>query len=367
MLIAVALLCSPAHALVSLNDGSDRLYVTGTASMAYDSNISAHAGGEGDFIYSAGLILEYARRAGWIGVNASVALNASRFGDDTTQNFNNPAFIAEFIKSGGRTTGSLKLSAIRESEADALAGIRTQSWNYDGDFKFKYPVIERYSFSGNFGYTDKVYEQPTVLTDLQTYTAGTDLLYALTSDRDLMAGYQFRRSDTSSDSSFDDHSFTVGVSGRILAKLNGSVRAGYEVRSPRGVSSDGDYKGLTASGSLTWTISRKTSLTGTLSRDVSVTANNQSVNTTAASLGVQRTLTDKFSLTGNAGVGESHFLNAVDAGRHDEYFTWGTGLKYKMNEHLDSALAYVFDENWSTLSYSAFTRHTITVSLSSRW
>ena len=367
-LLALAVLTGlPARAFISLNDGSDHLYATGTASLAYDSNIFAHAGGEGDYIYSAGLILEYSRRAGLIGVNASVAVNASRFGSNTTQDFNNPAFTAEFIKSGGRTTGSLKLLAARESQADAVAGIRTESWNYDAGLKFKYPVIERYSFSGNLDYADRVYDQPTALTDLQTYTAGTDLLYALTSTRDLLAGYQFRHSQTSSASSFDDHSFTVGVSGRILAKLNGSLRAGYEVRSPRGATNDGAYRGLTASGSLTWTVSSKLTMNGQVSRDVSVTANNQSVNTTSASLGLNYTLRDNLSLTGTAGGGQSRFLDAIDASRHDEYLTWGTGLKYKMNEHLDTSLNYLFDQNWSTFSYSDFTRHMITVSLSSRW
>jgi hypothetical protein len=366
-LLLAVLTSLPAHAFISLNEGSDHLYATGTASLAYDSNIFAHAGGEGDYIYSAGLMMEYSRRAGLIGVNASVAINASRFGRNPTQDFNNPAFTAEFIKSGGRTTGTLKLLAARESQADVVAGIRTESWNYDAGFKFKYPVIERYSFSGNLDYIDRVYDQPTALTDLQTYTAGTDLLYALTSARDLVAGYQFRRSETSSASSFDDHSFTAGVSGRILAKLNGSLRAGYEVRSPRGATTDGAYRGLAASGSLTWSVSRTLTVNGQVSRDVSVTANNQSVNTTSGSLGLNYALRDNLSLTGTAGGGQSHFLDAIDAGRHDEYLTWGAGLKYKMNEHLDTSLNYIFDQNWSTFSYSDFTRHMITVSLSSRW
>jgi hypothetical protein len=366
-LLALALLVSPARALVTLNDGTDHIYVTATASTAYDSNIFARAGGEGDWIYGAGLLVDYSRRAGWIGFDASVGVNASRFGNNTTQDFNDPAFTATFLKTGGHTTGSLNLSATRESDADALIGFRTQSWNYLAELKAKYPVIERYSVSGDFAYFDRVYDHPTSLTDLATYTAGTDLLYALTTNRDLVAGYQFRRSETSSNSSYDDHSFTAGLSGHILPKLTGSIRAGYEIRNPRGASTDGKYQGLTASGSVIWTPSRKLTLTGEVSRDTSVTADNQSVDTTAATFTGQYALTDRFSATANAGTGRSRFLGAADAGRHDEYFTWGTGLKYTMNEHLDASLAYLFDENWSTLGYSNFTRHTITLTLSSRW
>ncbi len=282
--LAFVLLASPALALVSLNDGDDHLFVTVSGSAEYDSNIFANSHAEGDFILSAGFILDYTRRAGWIGVNASVGVNASRFGSNTTQNFNDPSFTAEFVKSGGRTTGSLKLSAIHESEADVVVGERTQSWNYTGDFAFKYPVIERYSFSGRLGYYDREYEQPTALTNLETFTAGADLLYALTSTRDLVAGYEYRRSETSANSSYDDHSVTAGVSGRILSKLNGSLRAGYEIRNPRGTTTDGDYHGLTASASVAWTVSQRVTVTGVLSRDNSVTAADQSVNTTAATV-----------------------------------------------------------------------------------
>ena len=359
------MLVSPAQALVSLNDGTDHIYVTGSGAVSYDSNIFGHAGSEGDTICSAGVLLEYHRRAGYIGVNATLALNAARFGRNTGENFNDPKLEAEFIKPGGRTTGDLKLRAARETEADALANERTQSWNYDAAFDVKYPVIQRYSFAGHFAYSDRVYDT-SLLANLETYTAGADLLYALTSVRDLVAGYQFRRSTTSADSTFNDHSFTVGVTGRILAKLSGTIRAGYEVRSPLDATG-GDYRGLTASGAVVWNVSKKTSVTGRVSRDTSVTANNQSVNTTAVEISFQKALNDKFSVSGSIGAGQSRFLDAVDAGRHDEYFTWGTGLKYKMNEHLDSSLSYAFTQNQSTFSYSDFTRHVVTLTLSSRW
>jgi hypothetical protein len=366
-LLAIGLLCSPARALVSLNDGADHLYVTGTGSVAYDSNIFARAGSEGDFISSAALLLEYTRRAGLIGLNASVGVNASRFGDNTTQDFTNPVFNAEFVKSGGRTTGALKLSAARESEADALIGERTQSWSYLGDFTFKYPVIERYSFSGDLAYLNRVYDQPTALTDLKTYTVGANLLYALTSTRDLVAGYQFRRSETSSSSAYDDHSFTLGVAGQILPKLSGTVNAGYESRQARGNSTDGDYQGLTASGTLTWTVSRRLSVTGELSRDTSVTAGDQSVDSSTVGLTAQYTVNEKLAFLGNVGAGKNRFLNSLDAGRHDEYITGGTSVKYKFNTHLDCSLAYLYDRNWSTVSDSNFTRNTVTLQLSSRW
>ena len=266
--VAAALFCPPTQALVSFNDGTDHLYATGTVSMAYDSNIYAHAGGDGDYIYSAGVVLEYIRRAGMIGVDASVALNASRFGTNTSENFNNPKLVAEFTKASGRTTGSLALGAARESEADLVANLRATSWNYTGDLKFKYPVITRYSLSGNLGYTDRIYDDTSLVSNLRTYELGADLLYTLQPNRELLAGYSFRNSDTSSSTAYDDQSFTVGLTGRILARLDGSLRAGYQVRTPAGSTSGGGYKGPTAAGTVTWSLSKKLSLSGLVSRDV---------------------------------------------------------------------------------------------------
>jgi hypothetical protein len=367
LLAAVLLLSTPLRALVTLDDGADRLFITGTASVAYDSNIFAHMDGAGDTIYSAGVVLEYTRRAGMIAVDATLAVDASRFGSNTTQNFNDPHFKAEFKKSTGRTTGSLVFGVARQSEADEVANLRTESWNYNADLTFKYPVIERYSFSGHLNYTDRNYIDNNLLADLRTYVVGTDLLYAIDSGRSLMAGYQYRHEETSLNSTFADQSFTVGVSGRVYSKVTGSVRAGYQVRSPLGSTTDGGFRGLTASVEASVPLTKQLRVSVELSKDVGVTADNQSTDSLSSGLSADYTLNDKFSINGNLGAGRNDFLSLASAGRRDTYFSWGTGLKYKMNGHLDASLAYVYDENWSTLSYSDFTRHIVTLTLSSRW
>ena len=365
---ASSILCLPARALVTLNDGKDHIFVTGTVSMAYDSNIYAHAGPDtGDTIYSAGLLFEYTRKAGWIGVNGSVGLDVSHFGKNQNEDFSDPRFNLELNKTTGRTTGALTLSAARENRADDAANLRDQSWNYAADLNFKYPVIERYSISGDVGYTDCVYDNTTALSNLSTYTAGADLLYAFTSERDLLAGYRYRYSQTSSDAAFDDNSFTAGVSGKIVSRLNGSIRAGYEVRTPRAGSKDGSYKGLTASGAVTFTATKRLSLTGEVSKDTSVTSTNLSVDTLSADLNAQYVFNSKLSVSADTGVGDSRFLGLTGDGRRDEYFTWGCGLTYTMMAHLKAALAYSYYQNWSTLSYADYTRNSFTLTLTSRW
>src|SRR5262245_50475691 len=91
VVLAATLACPPAQALVTLNDGRDRIFVTGTFGATHDSNVFANNQNQGDVVYTSSIIAEYTRRAGWIGVNGSVALTSSSFGDHRDQNFNNPS------------------------------------------------------------------------------------------------------------------------------------------------------------------------------------------------------------------------------------------------------------------------------------
>src|ERR1035437_3813113 len=127
LLLAVIIGCAPAHALVTLNfnDVHDHVYMTATLGATHDSNVTASNGGQGDFVYSTGLQAEYTRRAGWIGVNANMAVNSSHFATLKGEDFSNPSFGVEFTKQSGRTTGALTLSAARLSRADSALNVRT--------------------------------------------------------------------------------------------------------------------------------------------------------------------------------------------------------------------------------------------------
>ena len=79
LLLITALACSPAHALVTFDDGHDKIYVTGSVTVSRDSNVFANSDNRGDYVYSSALSAEYTRRAGWIGVNANAAVGSSHF------------------------------------------------------------------------------------------------------------------------------------------------------------------------------------------------------------------------------------------------------------------------------------------------
>jgi Putative beta-barrel porin 2 len=365
--LALAQLSSlSAFALVRFNEGRDQIFVNASVSIGFDSNIFANSSNEGDIVTNSTFGLEYARRAGMISVNGRADWNLGSFASNSDSDFANPSLGLEFVKNSGRTTGSVTLGASRESQADPNIGQRTDSWNYNAGLNWKYPVIERYSLAGSFGYGLVDYSDNSAgLVDLNTYSASIDLFYAYTSQRDLFVGYRIRESDTSSNGSSTDHAFTAGVSGKILAKLNGTVRAGYQIRqeSPSGET----FGSINASASTTWTVNKRFTLTGTLTKDFSTTATDSSVDTLAFNLDAQYVLTNRWSLYTGFGVGYSDFLSGIDSGRHDYYFTWSTGISYSLNDHFKASLTYSYFQNWSNRTNSTFDRNSLTLNLSTRW
>lgn len=380
--LAPLLVCPPVHALVALNDGRDRIYLTGTLSAGHDSNIHASSENRGDAVYSSRVVAEYSRRAGWIGVNGSVSVHAARFAEFEEEDYTNPSYRLEFTKQSGRTTGALSLSAARETRADAAVNVRSTSWNYDTTLHFKYPIVGLYTLTGGASYNSREYVDANALADLYTYTASVDLMRMLGAERDLMAGYRYRYNETSFDSVSRDHSLTVGVTGKVVRSISGSLRAGYQVRSLESPRQDnrGTFGAWTASGALTYLLNKKTSLSAQLSKDFSITAKDSSVDVTAASLSAQYAFNSRWSLSASGSSGRSRFLG--DAGRlvlqggpapllgpsrADTYVSWDAGVSYSLNEHLKASASYVWFQNWSTSDYADFVRSSWTASVSSRW
>ena len=373
--LAIAVGANTAKALVSLEDGLDHVFVTGTFGIAYDSNVFTNKTSGGDTTMNYGVTVEFNRQAGWIGVNASIAWSGSNFAHDTTQNFLNPAYNAEFTKQTGRTTGSLTLGAQRQSRADVAVNLRDTSWNYNAGLNFKYPVIDRYSFSGSLAYGLTDYTDKALFTNLATYSASLDLYYVLSDARDLFGGYRYRYSQSTKNTFDVDHALTAGVSGKVAGPFNGSLRVGYQIREDHAAMVS-TYPALTAAGSLTWDINRKLSTTISLSKDFSTTATDISLDQDTADLNAQYALNSQFSITGGVGVGLTDYLgsqgvvNLTIPGspqRRDEYFTWNAGVNYTLSQHLKASLAYTFYENWSNLDYAVFSRNNWTLTISSRW
>lgn len=370
LLLVGGIASTPAHGLVTFNSGHDHLYVTGTVGVGYDSNIFANNQSDGSTIIIASVLAEYARRAGWIAVNGSVEVEASRFEGHAGENFTNPKLSLEFMKQGGRTTGSLLLTAARESRADPTVNLRNESWNYGASLSAKYPVIERYTLSGSISYSLVDYLDNRLYVDLRSYGASADLFYVLSKERDLIVGYRYRDNESSINTTTEDHALTAGVSGRIVRGYNGSLRFGYQTRRAR---ASGSFDSWTGSASVTHGFSKKLSMSLIGSKDFSTTATNVNVDVTTFSTDLQYVFNARWASHGGLAYSQTRFLgpNGIDvaSGRHreDSMIQADAGLTYSANEHLKLSLNYLWSQNWSTTAYSDFIRTSWSLNLTSRW
>ena len=377
---AVAALAGPARALVTLNDGTDKIYVSGTFSMGYDTNISASSDNTSDTVTSASMSLQYQRRAGLIGVNANVNFALSQFLKNKTYNSLNPTYSIEFDKTTGRTTGTLNINAVRSSQTDAAVNLYTTSWNYTAGLNIHYPIIDRYSMAGSFTYGLLDYTQTSgqPLSNLSTYASNLSLFYILSDERDLFLGSTYRVSQSSSNTSSTDEGLNVGIHGKVFWEFNGSLNVGYMVRKPQGVADPeapplGSYHDITANASVNWNANRKLAFTGSLSKDFSTTATDATTDTLAASLDATYSVNARLSAGTGIGGGETRFfgpgglLAATNQERIDYYFTWSASVSYSFSERLHASLSYAYFKNWSNLGFATFVRNTLTLTLSSRW
>jgi len=363
--MALSAMASPAYALFNLNDGRTRIFVTSSVSATYDSNLYASSGGNGDMVYAWDLSTELTRNAGLIGINASVGFNASDFGKYTEENFRNPRIQAEFTKKTGRLTGGLSLGLARQNRADAAANLREASWSYDAALNLNYPVLAgRYSVSGNFTYNWNDYIDNSVVVDVRSFGAGSDLNYILGDTRTLFAGYHFKRDTTSAAEKNLDHAVTVGFTDRLFARINTTFRAGYVFRKSEGLTKD-RFNSWTSVVAANWNPSRRLTFGSQVTKDFSTTSTNVSANTLAAGLNAGFDASAMLSFSAGLNWSTSSFLGDAGAGRKDSSLSWNAGVSQLLfNRLLRVSLSVQEMYNWSTESVADFTRQTVNLTAS---
>ncbi|MBI2813105.1 MAG: outer membrane beta-barrel protein [Opitutae bacterium] len=364
LLCALLLSLAPARALLNVDGSRNQLFVFGNVTFGHDSNVFSDATGRSDSTMAGAVGVQMKRRAGVIAVDATATLGYIYFGKFSDQNALNPNFHIELNKTAGRTTGDLTVSAYRQSRADSSVNLRTSSWNFPIGLNFKYPVNDKYYFTSQTTYLRRRYVDSNALANLTDYSQGFDVYYVYTSKLDLLGGYRIRVSQTTLSKGTTDHWFNLGATGSLFAKLNGSVRLGYQVRNVDGA---GSYSHINAVASVGWPITRKINLAGTVSRDFNTIATGVSVDSTAVSLRASYNFKRQIEFLGGVAYGRNSFLGTPPPVRRDTFFSYDVGARYKMNEHLQVAATYTFFRNWSTFEFSDFKRDAVTIDISSRY
>jgi hypothetical protein len=353
------------HALLNVDGTRNQFFTFGRVTYAYNSNLFAEATGRGDYSITASAGLELKRRAGLIGVNAMGKIDYEHFGKYANENALKPNFYLELNKASGRTTGALTLSAFRETLSDSAVNLRTSAWNFPVELKLKYPINDKFYATSDTAYLQRRYTDTTILRNLTTYSDGLDLFYVYTSKLDLLAGYRVRLAQTTQGLDATDHWFNVGASGGLFAKLNGTVRLGYQLRQAEGGREN--FAHINALAALGWPVTRKLRLAGQLSRDFNTIATGASVD--ISSVGVRTIYAYSRKLESDTGIayGRNVFLGATQAQRKDTFLSADLGARFKLNEYVSLAASYTYLHNWSSLNFADFVRQGVSFDLSIRF
>jgi hypothetical protein len=363
--LALALGLPRAQALLNIDGARNQVFVFGSLTFAYSSNIFSENTGRGDYSTSAEAGIEVKRRAGIIAVNSTFKVDYQRFGKYTGENALNPSFYIEFNKTVGRTTGAFTINAFRETRSDSAVNLRTSSWNFPLGLNIKYPINDKFYVTSSTTYLQRRYSSTTVLTNLTDYSEGVDLFYVYTSKLDLVGGYRLRVSKTTNGKDTTDHWLNVGATGGLFAKLNGTLRFGYQIRQDR--TGQENFTHVNALAALGWPVTRKFTLSSQISRDFNTIATGASVDSASISLRAAYAFTRKLEIDGGVAYGRNVFLGRTQTPRRDDFFSWDIGAKYKLNEHLNLGASYTYFRNWSTLSFSDFERQGLSFDIGSRF
>jgi hypothetical protein len=370
--------------LIVWNEGREKLTVHADYGINYDSNLLARVGSPGDVNQSLELGAGYTRKAGELGFSASASIVTARFQRFSSLNFANPGLNAQLTKDDGRLTGSLNVSAQRESKSDDAANYRATSWNYSAALDLKYPINDRYYLTSTTDITIRDYTANTPLYNLSSYGEGIDLYYVYSSKLDVLGGYRIRDGYAAiGASTFDgipgggpstlgqsytktqDEAFTIGCTGAILPKLSGTLRGGYQTRNESGTDG-GHYSDLTGAFMLAWPMSKRIVFNFQTSEDFTTTATDISVDATSFDISatIKPNYRVKVAVTGEAGYTISRFLGIKGGGRIDHTMSFLLKLSVPIKTHFAASLSLGYLTNDSDYSFSKYDRLTAALDLS---
>lgn len=368
MMVAAAVMVPRALGLLELDEGRDQVTISASYGISYDSNLYAHAGSEGDTNQSLTFATNYDRRAGLISVNASVSVTSARFAKFSNQDYTNPSVSLEFDKTKGRLTGAFTLSGQRESRSDEAANLFANSWHYTSALRLRYPINDRYYLTSLSDFSLRDYQQNNVLFDLSSFAEAVDVFYVYTSKLDLQGGYRIRFGSARGGTNTQDSAVTLGATGGLLPKLNGSLRLGYQWRTETGTGG-GRYGSLTSNFSLAWPLTKRTTFNFQASKDFTTAATDVSVDSTGAELSASIKPNARLKVVFTAGVGynDSQYLGIRGAGRRDHALLFNANLSVPIKTHFSASISYEYSNNDSNVAYSVYGRHTASFNLSAHY
>ncbi len=356
-----------ARALLVFNDGKDQVFVTATYSFGYDTNVFSQRQAQASVTQALSFLATYSRKAGVIGVNASFGMNFGQFFGIPGQDFADPSLTLSFNKGVGRTTGSLSFDVTKVNTPDPIANDRAIGWNYGSTLDLRYPVIERFYLTDATTIGGASYQNHPIFSDQQTYSEGLNMNFVYDSKLDLSDGYLFTLSHTHDTTSYDN-SFNVGCDGNILAKLSGSISAGYSFdRNTYTSAKSEEFSGIDANINLNWRVTRALTLAGTISKDFAISSTDITTDTTTFKVSAETVVAKRFRTEMAVYYIPTDFLGRAGAGRRDRLWEFQPNVGTAITTHLRCNLGYGYLVNYSNFANAAFKSEVLSFSVTASY
>jgi len=362
------------YALLTFNDGKDKILVQGTYSFGYDTNIFTQRVAKGAVSQAYSVSLTYNRKAGIIGVSAATSMSHNVFSGVSGQNFYDPNLSLAFTKGTGRTTGSLSLQGTKSDVPDPIANNRAESWLYSSTLDLRYFLNSRYFLTDTAEYSATDYTNKILFSNLQSYNDNLAINYRYDSKLDLNASSNLGYSTTKNIKA-TSYGLNFGSVGTILSKLSGTTNFGYEISNDSyarnlvgasGKRSD-SFSSFRSATSLTWRPKTSFGLTATLDKDFSISSTDVKTNTLQAGLTSDFALFQRFKTSIGGNYTGTVFLGPLSQGRRDRLYQVFVNVGTALTTHIRVNLEYAYMVNYSTLAVGHFTRQLLTLAITATY
>lgn len=359
---ATALGTSSGYALGQMAGGTLKLNTI--AEITSDSNVFGNTSDVSDVFFTFKPELAFDRRGGRgeAHLDLGVAFDRYRdYSDLNSENWSANARIEKPAGSGGRLSGSLNLSYFDGSESDDFVGQRVEMQ------RLSFALGNNYELSGKssvrFGLNLNRYD-----TNLRPESNSWSVRggYALKLRPEVSGFLDYTHGGTKSDdvpgstyvADYTTNNLSVGLDGKLSAKVTGSISVGFDQYSARSNDSAGDSDNFVSNVSLIWQARPNTSLTLAGGNNNRIASNGVSIDAITASIAVRQRLSqglsangsilwETFSTRGVSGSSDDRVLFSLmlDYAVQDR-FGFGGGVRHNVRYSQDAA----FDISRTTLN-----------------
>ncbi len=320
----------------ALGDNAE-LFLTASASVTIDDNIYLRNTNEVDdmiFTFTPGLDLVFGRNAQLSG-NVYYRHKILRYSDVSQQNTDLLSVGFNSLYDNGKTKFDVGVNYAENAQNEISApGFIVASNTMSFRALSEFGLSQKTTFGVGLRYDETDYSVVGAFRNNNIWTLPVDLYFEATPKMQVSVGYRYRATDLAGNGIDNvDHFLNVGARGEFTPKLVGQVRVGYNKRNFERTLADVSNLGVDAS--LSYAYSAKSTFNLAVSNDFGNSANGDSTESLAITVGGRVKLDEQWSWDASLA-----FRSIEYPTRSDDFFEGNVGFRYSYSAFLDFTGSY---------------------------